>query len=160
MSYLRSLLVAFVALVLALAGSPVDAHGDHRHDDRTPFDVQGGSLHADPAPAGHGGHAGAGPHAATRPEMAPTGETQRAPHESTSLATPASCPDHDGGPCCCGADRCTGSADPRPIIDTGAAASVPAAPPVQRATGAADAITFAHRRLYGPLGARAPPPAH
>jgi hypothetical protein len=59
MSYLRPLLIARVALVLALAGSPVDAHGDHRPGDRTPFDVHGGVSHDGAAPAGQDGHAGA-----------------------------------------------------------------------------------------------------
>ena len=156
---MRPLLIAFAALVLALAGSPVGAHGDYPHGDRAPLAVHGGLRHADGTTVGeHGKRPGTIAHAAISPETAPTAETHRAPHESASVVEPASCPDHDGGPCCCGADRCAGSPDPRPIADAFALPTL-ATPPTQRAIDTFGATTVAQLRVPGPLGARAPPPA-
>ena len=150
-----TLLLALVGLELAWAGTPAAAHDAHAYaaNNAQPF-----VAHDAHAFAARAGNANAALQRTAQLLHAPSSAaTPAAAHELPNIGGASQCPDHDGGPCSCHGDRCTGSHQPRPVIGSVATVFVPASLPPALTVSVASASPHVDAAPVGSVGSRAPP---
>jgi hypothetical protein len=134
MSRIASLLNAFAAAALVLCASAASAHG---------------GAHPAPVDVEHG-----------RGHLAALGISASQPLRAVIVVTaPAHCPGNEGSPCCCGLDRCTGGAEPLPLVARRADGFIGHACSAPHAARQNQAIDITGPPRAGALGPRAPPAA-